>query len=231
MMAIVFAGLFPVPADAQSEPVDMELVIAVDTSSSVDEVELRLQMDGIGTAFRDERVWRTIEQGQSGRIGVALMMWADATVPKFRTRWFTIAGQASADTFANHIGALPRGALGGTGIGSGVAEAIRMFDRNNMTSGRQVVDVSGDGPETPPREIVVTMPNARAMALVRGVTVNGLAILNEAPDLATWYRNNVIAEPGSFVIAAKNFDDFKEAMVRKLVREIADNPRVSRINR
>ncbi|MHA1190301.1 MAG: DUF1194 domain-containing protein, partial [Alphaproteobacteria bacterium] len=182
-MAIVFAGLFPVPADAQSEPVDMELVVAVDTSSSVDEAEFRLQMDGIAAAFRDERVWRTVEQGQSGRIGVALMMWADATVPKFRTGWFVICGQAGASAFADDISGLPRGAVGGTGIGAGVAEAIRMFDKNGLTSPRQVVDVSGDGPETQPREIVVTMHNARAMALVRGVTVNGLAILNEAPDL------------------------------------------------
>ena len=215
------------PVAAQDVPVDLELVLAVDTSSSIDEGEFRLQMDGLAAALRDVRVWRRIEQGRIGRIGVALTMWGDATVPVYRTGWFTIGSASEAAAFADHVAGLPRGAVGGTGIGAGIAESIRMFERNGLAAPRQVVDVSGDGPETPAREIVVTMPTARAMALTRGVTINGLVILNEAPDLAAWYRAHVIAGPRSFVITAADFDAFREAMVRKLIREIGDDPRVS----
>ena len=106
---------------------------------------------------------------------------------------------------------------------------MRKFDRNGYDGARQTVDVSGDGRETPPREIVVTMPTARSMALSRGVTINGLAILNEDENLDSWYRNHVIVGPQSFVIAVSDYDDFADAMVRKLIREIDDNPRIGRL--
>jgi len=137
-----------------------------------------------------------------------------------------IAGEGDALAFADLAASLNRGAVGGTGIGDGLAVAMRKFDRNGFNGTRQTVDVSGDGRETPPREIVVTMPTARSMALSRGVTINGLAILNEDENLDTWYRNHVIVGPQSFVIAVADYDDFAEAMVRKLIREIENNPRI-----
>jgi hypothetical protein len=118
--------------------------------------------------------------------------------------------------------------MGGTGIGMGVASAIRKLDRNGLTAPRQVVDVSGDGRETPPRETVVMMPQARAMADARGVTINGLAILGaDDLSLATWYRNYVITGPGSFVLTAVGYDEFAEAIRKKLLKEIEHQERVS----
>jgi hypothetical protein len=108
-----------------------------------------------------------------------------------------------------------------------MAAAIRKLDRNGMTAPRQVVDVSGDGRETPPRETVVLIPMANAMARARGVMVNGLAITNEDPALAVWYRDNVIAGPGSFVITATDYEDFSDAIRRKLLREIVHQERMS----
>lgn len=214
------------PAGAE-ELVDLELVLAIDASSSVDEAEWALQRQGYAAAFRDSRVQEAIGSGPSGRIAIAVVVWADATVPKWNSDWFLLAGAADAERFASFMGALHRGAEGGTGIGSGIATAIRRFDRNFYAAPRQVVDVSGDGRETPAREVVVTMPMARAMAGARGVTVNGLAILNEDPELAAWYRNNVISGPGSFVIPAADFEDFSQAIIAKLIREIRHEERLT----
>lgn len=212
---------------AQSTAVDLELVLAIDASSSIDHGEFRLQMDGIASAFRDPRVLQAIRRGDRGRIAVAIVLWADATVPKWETGWSLIETEADAAAFADLAAGLPRGVVGGTGIGDGIAVAMRKFDRNGIDGARQVVDVSGDGRETPPREIVVTMPTARSMALSRRVTINGLAILNEDAELERWYRNNVIVGRNSFVIAIDDFDDFSEAMTRKLIREIDDRPQLS----
>jgi hypothetical protein len=206
--------------------VDLELVLAIDASSSVDETEFALQMGGIAAAFREPRVLEAIKGGRTGRIAVAIVMWADATVPKAETDWHVIESRDDALAFADLTARLPRGVVGGTGIGAGIAVAIRKFDRNGIEGERQVVDVSGDGSETPPREIVVTMPTARSMALARGVTINGLAILNEDEQLEQWYRNHVIAGANSFVITVGDFDDFAEAMTRKLIREIDDRPKL-----
>jgi len=213
-------------AAAQPLEVDLELVLAIDASSSVDEGEFRLQMDGIATAFRQPRVMEAIRGGATGRIAVAIVLWADATVPKFDTDWYVIEQPNDALAFADLAASLPRGVVGGTGIGDGIAVAMRKFDRNRIAGTRQVVDVSGDGRETPPREIVVTMPTARSMALSRGVTINGLAILNEDETLDAWYRNHVIVGANSFVMAVDDFDDFAEAMARKLIREIDDHPKL-----
>ena len=225
-LAACLALYLPLPASAQSLRVDLELVLAIDASSSVDAGEFRLQMQGIATAFRQPRVWAAIKGGKTGRIAVAIVMWADATVPKVETDWYVIESEADAVAFAALAGSLKRGVVGGTGIGDGIAVAMRKFDRNGIDGMRQVVDVSGDGRETPPRETVVTMPTARSMALSRGVTVNGLAILNEDETLDNWYRNHVIVGPDSFVIAVDDFNDFADAMTRKLIREIDDRPKL-----
>ncbi len=220
--------LFAIAPASANEAVDLELVLAIDSSSSVDESEWTLQMHGYAAAFRDGRVQAAIGSGPNGRIAVSVLVWADATVPRWPGPWFVLATPADSERFASFMQELARPVLGGTGIGAGVAAAIRRFERNGFTAPRQVVDVSGDGRETPPRENVVLMPMANAMAWARGVTVNGLAILNEDPDLAAWYRNNVIAGRGSFVMAAADYDDFADAIVRKLIREIEHEERLSR---
>jgi hypothetical protein len=148
-------------------------------------------------------------------------------VPRWDSEWFVVADAAGSEVLASFMAALPRVPMGGTGIGAGLAAAIRKLDRNGMTAPRQVVDVSGDGRETPPRETVVLIPMANAMARARGVMVNGLAIVNEDPGLAAWYRYNVINGAGSFVVTANNYEDFSDAIRRKLLREIVHQERMS----
>lgn len=220
------ALLLSAPAFAD-EAVDLELVLAIDASSSVDESEWELQRQGYAAAFSDPAIRAAILSGPRKSIGIAVVVWADATVPRWESPWFRLAGDADAEGFADFMAALPRVPEGGTGIGMGVAAAVRTLARNGFEAPRQVVDVSGDGRETPPRENVVLMPQANALAVARGVTVNGLAIVNEDPGLADWYRRWVIAGPGSFVVSAADYADFARAIRMKLVREIAHQERLS----
>jgi hypothetical protein len=221
---VVLAGLAPANADTV---VDVELVLAVDGSASVDPAEFRLQLDGIAAAFRDAAVHRAIAAGKEQRIGVSLLTWADATRPKDASPWYVIDSPAAAEAFAQLVESFPRRVVGGTGIGAGLSTAVRMLGVNDLTGHRRVVDVSGDGIETPPREIVMVLPDARAMALANDVVVNGLAILSDVPDLDDWYRRNLQIGGGSFVMAAKQFSDFATAFRRKLLREIDATPKIS----
>ena len=218
--------MLAIPALAD-EIVDLELVLAIDASSSVDDSEWELQRQGYAAAFRDPEIQAAVTSGPNKRVAIAVVVWADATVPRWESDWFVVSDPGGSGILASFMAALPRIPLGGTGIGAGMAAAIRKLDRNGMTAPRQVVDVSGDGRETPPRETVVLIPMANAMARARGVMVNGLAITNEDPALAVWYRDNVIAGPGSFVITATDYEDFSYAIRRKLLREIVHQERMS----
>jgi hypothetical protein len=210
------------------ETVDLELVLAIDASSSVDDDEWELQRQGYAAAFRDPEIQAAITSGPHKRIATAVVVWADATVPRWDSDWFMLATPADSENFAGFMGALPRIPVGGTGIGMGVAAAIRKLDRNGLTAPRQVVDVSGDGRETPPRETVVLIPMANALARARGVTINGLAILSaDDLSLAKWYRDNVITGPESFVITAVDYRAFGRAIRKKLLKEIEHRERVS----
>lgn len=224
--AILVAVLLLVPiraiSEAGNEAVDLEIVLAIDASGSVSPGEFRLQMRGIGAALRDHDIHNAIASGPLGRIAVAVMVWADGTLPKDKTAWHIIESPAEALALADLIEAHPRRVSGGTGIGDGIAYAMQMIARNHIEGLRAVIDVSGDGKETPPREITtILLPQARAMAVARNVTVNGLAILTDVPELDIWYRDNVTAGPGSFVMKADGFEDFAAAMKQKMLREIA----------
>ncbi|MBZ8134009.1 DUF1194 domain-containing protein [Afifella sp. IM 167] len=225
-LALLLFLLLPRPAGAADIPVDLELVLAVDASSSIDAGEFRLQMEGISAALRHPQVIAAIRGGPVGRIAISLVVWADATLPKEETGWYLVGSAEEAERLANDVYRLRRAVLGGTGIGAGIAFSMRKFERNGFSAPRQTVDVSGDGKETPPRENVLLMPAARAMAISRGVTVNGLAILNEDEDVGEWYRRNVIAGRSAFVMEVADFQDFAIAMVKKLVREIEDRPKI-----
>ena len=226
LLLLVLTALGAGSAVAQT-PVDLELVLALDGSSSIDDGEFALETQGYAAAFRDRRIAEALRSGPLGKVAVAVVVWADATVPKAQSDWSILAGPDDLERFAGFMEHLPRAVEGGTGIGSGIAVAIRMFDRNGITGMRQTVDVSGDGRETPARDYVVLMPAVRAMANARGVQINGMAITNEDAGLADWYRNNVIAGPGAFVMSVANFQDFAEAMTRKLVKEIRYEPRLT----
>jgi hypothetical protein len=225
-MIVILAALWSTRAAAE-EAVDLELALAVDASGSVDDREFVLQLEGIAAAFRDADVKKAIRSGPAGRIAVNLVIWAEPQVPKDMSGWRVIARDEDADRFASLVERFPRRVTGATGIGEGIASALRSMDANGIKAARETVDVSGDGRETAPREPTVLIGQARAMAAARGVVVNGLAILNEEPDLADWYARFVQTGPGSFVMAVSTYGDFAEAMRRKLLKEIEYRPRIS----
>jgi hypothetical protein len=204
--------------------VDLELVLAVDASGSVDDAEYKLQLSGIATALRDPAVLRAITAGPHGQIALNVLIWAEARYPKDETGWFVLSSEAEVERASTIIAAMPRNQVGGTGIGDGVAHAIRSIDENTIRSDRRVVDVSGDGRETPPRQYSTVLSEARSMAIARNVTLNGLAILNEDKQLDDYYRERLAVGDGSFVEVANDYDDFARAMRRKLLREINPDP-------
>jgi len=227
-LALLLAGLAPAIAAAADRTADLDLVFAVDASGSVDDGEFRLQLEGIATALEDRAVLAAIAAGKRGRIAVNLVVWAEPRVPKDESGWMMIGSPADARRAARLIAAFPRRQTGGTGIGDGIAASLRSIDASGIAAPRHVVDVSGDGPETTPRDYVVTIDEARAMAFALGATVNGLAIENEEPHLARWYRDHVEVGAGSFVMRVAAYADFARAMRAKLLREVRLEPRLSR---
>ena len=233
----LFAGLLwliavIIPA-AYAEEVDLELVLAMDASGSISEKEYLLQLRGTASAFRDLEIIEAIQAGPTGKIAVALMLWSDASNPKEKSNWFVLNDPSSINQFANYVenfqvnedNTLDMGGGGGTGIGSGVEEALNMLSKNSHTGLRKVIDVSGDGIETEfsfSKGIMIR--DAKLLAALQNVTINGLPILgSNYPNLDQYYRNEVIVGPSAFIVTADSFDDFGRAIREKLLREIRSN--------
>ena len=229
---LLFAGaawLFAEAHPARAQVlVDLELVLAVDASGSIDEREFRLQMSGIADAFRDPDVIAALASGPLGRIGVAVALWADAHRPKDSTPWFVLHDANSASQFADTVEHFPRRVVGATGLGAALIYCMRLLEENSLQATRQVIDVSGDGRETTFREWTVFPHQARRRAEIFGVTINGLAILSDEPDLDHYYRREIVTGFGSFVEKAASFADFRQAIRKKLLREIEYQPIVGR---
>lgn len=224
------AALFSINT-ASAQDVDLELVLAMDASGSISEHEYMLQLNGTADAFLDSNIQAAISSGPRGKIAVAIVLWSDAAFPKANSGWHILDDEASIIAFSNLVRKFnltadnKMGANGGgTGIGAGVAEAIRLIRENNLNGERMVVDVSGDGIETDfwfTRKTIM-MPDAKLLAEINNVTINGLPILTrDHPNLDQYYRENVIYGPGSFIEKAADFNDFARAIRRKLFREIA----------
>jgi len=230
MKSLVLAlSVLAIPAAAQqaTPDVDLEIVLAVDGSGSISASEFRLQLEGYADALRDEAVQSAAVSGPLGKIAVAMMVWSDAAFKKFETDWFVIDSRAAAGRYADiveifhvHSGRNYGMGGGGTGIGSGIEYALRMIDQNGIEARRRTIDVSGDGIETEPwfRE-AMELPEARALAASKDVTVNGLAILTDFGALDRYYEDEMITGPGAFVVVADDWPDFAEAIQRKLFLE------------
>lgn len=228
LLALLLSGVPAAPVAAQTR-VDLELVLAVDASGSVDSAEYELQMQGIASALRDPEVAAAIASGPSGAIAVTVMLWAEANRPKQSLPWAKLSDAGSIERFAAEVASMPRRLpAGGTGIGKAIQYAVWEIDRNDYIGTRQVIDVSGDGRETAFREFSLSARQGRSVAVLKGMTVNGLAILNEVPDLSAYYEAEVIGGAGAFVEVARSYEDFAQALRRKLIREISWRPNVSR---
>jgi Protein of unknown function (DUF1194) len=224
LRAFLFSFLLwcqPVAAAELSGPYDLTLVLAVDCSGSVSGDEFRLQIGGIAAAFRDPEIIAAALSGPSGRIAVNILLWGDPEYEKFSSGWFEINSAEAAQRFADKAKGFDLRMGGGTGLGIAVAYGVSLLETSGAITDRKVIDVSGDGAESYeirlPRFLLKDAQRLRSKA---GVVINGLAIHNEDTELAQYYRMNLAAGPGSFVMDVANYDDFAEAMRLKLLREI-----------
>ncbi|MBX3597469.1 MAG: DUF1194 domain-containing protein [Rhizobiaceae bacterium] len=196
------------------------LVFAVDASGSIDDREYTLQMAGLSNAIRHPEVVSAIEA--SGGVVLAAVVWSDSAFATSKVGWFAVNGPSDLDHFAAIIKALPRVGGGGTDLGQGIWQALDLLDDPSLCAARRVIDVSGDGKEThyPRRRHSMSVGSAQRRAQEANVVINGLAIVDDEPDLEKYYIENVATGNGSFVIVAEGFDDFGNAMKAKLLREI-----------
>jgi Protein of unknown function (DUF1194) len=215
LVALLVTITFSARGDGGSR-VDLALVLAVDCSDSVDKREFRLQIYGLAQAFRSPDVISAVQSGPNGKIAVALFEWSDFYQKALVVEWTIVDGPASAEAVARRIEQARRVAIGGTSISTAIAGGIEVLSTIPWRTDRRVIDVSGDGTNNAGERSAV----ARDRALALGIVVNGLAIINNIPGLTTYYRENVIGGPGSFVIEASGYETFAEAIRLKLVREI-----------
>jgi hypothetical protein len=217
---LALAAAAPVsPLRAAETELDLKLVLAVDASGSVSTERFELQKQGYAQAFRDSRVIRAIASLPGPSMAVTMMQWTGPSLHLQVVPWMVLSDSASAAAFADRVAAAPRRLFGGgTSISGAIDEAMRLFDSNPMPAPRRVIDISGDGANNSGRRVT----QARDDAVAEGVVINGLPILNVEPDLDAHYRNQVIGGPGAFLIAIETYGQFAEAIVHKLVTEIAN---------
>src|SRR5262245_34144070 len=205
------------PAFAQIA-VDLQLVLAVDASGSVDQWRFELQQQGYVAAFRDPRVLRAIQSGAAQAIAVTMVQWTGPALQLQVLPWTLIKDETTAHAFADAIAATPRQLFsGGTSISGVIDYAVPLMSESPFQGARRVIDISGDGSNNRGRPA----GSARNDAVRAGLIINGLPILAVEPGLDRYFLDQVIGGPGAFVIAAQNYDMFAEAILKKLIREMA----------
>jgi hypothetical protein len=211
-----------------AEDVDLELLLAVDVSFSMDEDEQRLQRLGYVEAIRSPEVLAAIRNGVTGKVAVAYMEWAGAAEQRVVVDWRVISDAASAETFAAALELRPLRRVFRTSISEALAVGTDLIAENDYEGIRKVIDVSGDGPNNQGR--IVTA--ARDRAIAAGITINGLPLqlkrsansYFDLPNLDEYYTACVIGGSGAFVVPVRDIEAFGEAVRRKLVLEIAGGP-------
>jgi hypothetical protein len=216
---LMLATVASAPAAAQTA-VDLQLVLAVDASGSVNQYRFDLQKQGYAAAFRHARVLQAIRSGRRQAIAVTMLQWTGPAMQVQVVDWQAIGDEESAASFATAIERAPRQLFGGgTSISGAIDYSMTLFPKSAYRSGRRVIDVSGDGSNNRGRSVTL----ARDEAVAAGVVINGLPILSLEPDLDRYYHDSVIGGPGAFVIATRTYETFAEAILKKLVTEIALN--------
>ena len=223
MVTIALLAWLPAASNVQANEVELELLLAVDTSTSVNAREFRLQRQGYADAFRSQKVQDAIASLGPRGMAVALVQWAGPRSQIMAVDWRVVNSPASADAYAEQLDRMHRQLQGLTDI-SGILKYARKALLNNRYQGaRLAIDVSGDG-ASDERD-----PSAeRDLSLVEGITINGIIIHSEEYDLGelatiglrAHYRDRVIGGPGHFLMEVEGFEGFAEAIERKLVREI-----------
>ena len=205
----------------RAETVDTALVLALDVSSSVDEREYALQRDGIATAFESPALMAAVAGGKSHAIDVLVLEWSDPEIQVVTVGWTRVSDTASANAFAAKVRATQRSSQGLTAIGNGLMAAGAAFERLPDEAARRVIDVSGDGMAN----IGVPCSEARDALLAKGITINGLVMINDEPWVDGYYSENVVGGPGAFLMQVADYREFAAAIREKLLSEIVALPR------
>jgi hypothetical protein len=235
-MRLIALGLLAVvagvPVARAGEQVDVALALVTDVSRSIDDAEFELEKKGYASAFTSPQVLAAIHGGPIGAIAVTYIEFASNYEVKTVLDWTVLRDAPSLAAFAERLTEAPRSFYGRTAISSGIDHAVQALGESGYDAARRVIDVCGDGTNNAGREVTA----ARDDAVGAGITINGLAIINDHPmawtyahvqppgGLANYYRENVTGGPGSFVLEVHEFAVFGEAMTRKLVSEIAAGP-------
>jgi hypothetical protein len=216
-----------------ADSVDLALILAVDVSRSIDDGEFKLQRDGYAAALVNPAVVRAITSGPQRAIALAYVEWSGDEQQRFIVDWTVIRDGETAAVVADTILKAPRPFASRTSISGAIDVSRAAFQHMPVAAERHVIDVSGDGTNNAGR----LSTQARDEAVAEGITINGLAIINEHPTnswtlvhvqppegLPEWYRQNVIGGTGSFLMVVEGFETFADAITRKLVAEIAGTP-------
>ena len=207
---------------------DLEVILAADVSRSIDDSEFELQRKGYAAALSDPRVLTAIHGRTNSSIGVCFIEWSGEEDQQVVVDWTEIRDEEDAGTVAAAILAAPRSFMGRTSISAAIDFAMTRFAAAKWQAKRRIIDVSGDGTNNSGRAVT----EARDQAIASGITINGLAIINDRPNLGysahtqppgglpLYYRQNVIGGPNAFLIVVQDFNSFADAMANKLAKEI-----------
>ena len=233
LVALLLATLIVGHSSAKAaDAVDLLLVLASDVSRSVDQPKFELQRQGYAAAIEDPRVLKAIHSGQHSRIAICFVEWSGVGAQKLLVDWTIIDDLEAAHQFGSQLLELPRSFADRTSISGGIDYAMAQLERAPYEATRRTIDVSGDGTNNSGRDVA----SARDEALAKGVTINGLVILSERPmpwnvehtnppgGLEAYYRSNVVGGPGAFVMVAQDFNSFGQAIIQKLIAEVARAP-------
>jgi hypothetical protein len=229
LLLTVAGAAMSLAAAPAAEQVDLLLVLAADVSRSVDSGKFQLQREGYAAAISDARVLDAIRSGRTGRIGLTFVEWSGVGSQRVVIDWTTVGDAESAKGFGDRLLEAPRSFADRTSISGAIEFAMGQLARAPYQSTRRTIDISGDGTNNAGRDVKL----ARDEALAQGMTINGLVIFSETPlawnpdhtnppgGLDNYYRNNVVGGPGAFVLVAENFNSFGQAIVKKMIAEVA----------
>ena len=208
------------PTPQMQSNVDLNLVLAIDASGSVDDERFDLQKKGYAQAFVSQRVLDAIRNGNNQAIAVSMIQWTGPTLQVVMVPWTVVKDRPTAELVAAAIVAAPRRIFGGgTSLSGAIDFSAQLIASSPYRGFRKVIDISGDGSNNLGRPV----EQARDEALQQGIRINGLPILELERDLDQYFRENVIGGPGAFIIPVQNYNAFGEAIMRKLVTEISQD--------
>jgi hypothetical protein len=231
--AAAYVALAMLPPAARAQTVDAAIVLAADVSRSIDDDEFQLQRHGYASALTSPQFVQAIQSGGHQAVALCFVEWAGPGEQAVVAKWMVIRDGEGAAEFAKTLLDAPRSFAGRTAIGDAIDFGVAQLAAAGVTATRQVIDVSGDGNSNSGRLVT----DARDAAVAKGITINGLAIINEKTGgvagtflyththppggLPNYYHDNVIGGPGAFVLQIVNFDTFAQAMTNKLLAEIS----------